>query len=164
MSGTSSNWWRGARGEWFVVAQVTLMLLVFFGPRSSAGWPGAPFPFPRSCSFVGAGMLVIGGLVLVAGILRLGPGLSPLPYPKDGAALIETGIYGLARHPMYGGGILLAFGWSLFVQGWFTLGYSVVLFAVLDFKSRQEEKWLKEKFPGYDEYQRRVRRFFPFIY
>ena len=109
-------------------------------------------------------MLVIGGLVLVAGILRLGPGLSPLPYPKDGAALIETGIYGLARHPMYGGGIVLAFGWSLFVQGWFTLGYSVVLFAVLDFKSRQEEKWLKEKFPGYDEYQRRVRRFFPFIY
>ena len=32
-------WWKGTHGEWFVVAQVTLIVLVFFGPRNLPAWP-----------------------------------------------------------------------------------------------------------------------------
>jgi protein-S-isoprenylcysteine O-methyltransferase Ste14 len=128
------------------------------------GRPASVFPFPQAWPVVGSVFMVVGGALLVAGLLRLGRGLTPLPYPKEGADLIETGPFALVRHPMYSGGIGLAFGWALYVQGWLTLGYVVALFALLDAKSRREERWLAEKFPAYAAYQRRVRKLIPFLY
>jgi protein-S-isoprenylcysteine O-methyltransferase Ste14 len=157
-------WWRGARGEWLVVAQVALIGLVFLGPRAVARMPAWPFPFPHACPVAGGVLMFVGGGLLVAGLLRLGPGLTPLPYPKDGAELIQTGPYALVRHPMYGGGVVLGLGWALSVQSWLTLAYVAVLFVFLDVKSRCEERWLAERFPAYTAYQRRVRKLIPFLY
>lgn len=158
------RWWKGARGEWLVVAQVVLIGLVFLGPRTVVGQPAWPFPFPHACPFVGGVLMVVGGALLIAGLVRLGRGLTPLPYPKDGAELIQTGPFALVRHPMYSGGLVLALGWALYVQGWLTLGYVVALFVFLDVKSRREERWLVERFPTYATYQRRVRKLVPFVY
>lgn len=157
-------WWRGARGEWLVVGQVVLIGLVFFGPRRVPGRPAWGFPFPQVWPVAGSVLMAVGGALLVAGFIRLGRGLTPLPYPKDGAELIQAGPYALVRHPMYGGGIGLALGWALYVEGWLTLGYVVALFVFLDAKSRREERWLAEKFPAYAAYQRRVRKLIPFLY
>lgn len=157
-------WWKGARGEWLVVLQLALMGLVFFGPRTVSGEIAWSFPFPHVCRFVGGVLMVGGGVILGAGLLRLGRGLTPLPYPRDGAGFVQTGPFALVRHPMYSGGLILAFGWALFVRGWLTLGYVVVLFLFLDIKSRIEERWLAEKFPEYAAYRRRVRKLIPFVY
>jgi protein-S-isoprenylcysteine O-methyltransferase Ste14 len=157
-------WWKGARGEWLVVVQVVLIGLVFLGPRTVVGQPAWPFPFPRVCSVVGGVLMIVGIALLLAGLARLGSGLTPLPYPKDGAELIQTGPFALVRHPMYSGGLVLALGWALYVQGWITLGYVVALFVFLDRKSRREERWLAEKFPVYATYQQRVRKLIPFVY
>jgi protein-S-isoprenylcysteine O-methyltransferase Ste14 len=157
-------WWKGARGEWFVVVQVLLIGLVFLGPRTMSGQPAWPFPLPHACSVVGGALMVVGGVLFVVGLVRLGRGLTPLPYPKDGAELIQTSPFALVRHPIYSGGLVLALGWALYVQGWLTLGYVVVLFVFLDVKSRREERWLAEKFPAYAAYQRRVRKLVPFVY
>jgi protein-S-isoprenylcysteine O-methyltransferase Ste14 len=140
-------WWKGSRGEWLVVAQVILIGLVFLGPRTVFGHPRRPFPFPEVCSVVGILFMAGGGLLFFAGLLRLGRGLTPLPYPKEGAPFIQTGPYALVRHPMYCGGLLLALGWALFIQGCLALGYVAVLFLLLDIKSRREEAWLMERFP-----------------
>jgi len=157
-------WWKGARGEWLVVTQLLLIALVFLGPRAVVGRPAREFPFPRACAAAG-GALMLGGIaLLIAGGVCLGRGLTPLPYPKDGAGLVQTGPYALVRHPMYSGGLVLALGWALWVQGWLTLVCVVALFAFLDAKSRREEKWLSEKFPTYADYRRRVRKLIPFVY
>jgi protein-S-isoprenylcysteine O-methyltransferase Ste14 len=155
-------WWRGSRGEWLVAAQLGLMALVFFGPRHVAGAPA--WPFPAASGVAGAILMTVGGMLLAAGVFRLGPGVTPLPYPRDGATLVETGPFGIVRHPMYSGGLVLATGWAFWVRGWLTLAYVVALFVLLDVKSRREERWLTERFPRYPEYQRRVRRLIPFIY
>jgi protein-S-isoprenylcysteine O-methyltransferase Ste14 len=157
-------WWKGTRGEWLVVLQVVLMALVFLGPRALGGSGPPELPFPRACRTVGSALILAGAMFLFAGLIRLGPGLTPLPYPKDNATLIDSGPFRLVRHPMYSGGIGLSLGWALFVCSWLTLAYVLVLFVFLDLKSRREETWLSEKFPGYASYQRRVRRLIPFLY
>jgi len=159
-----SPWWRGGRGEWYVIMQIPLIALVFLGPRA---WPGLPpwiSPYRLIGSIWGIFLLATGGVLFIAGIFRLGANLTPLPYPKDEATLIESGPYQFVRHPIYGGGILMAFGWAFWVHGWLTISYAIILFLFLDLKSRREEKWLKEKFTGYAAYQKRVRKLIPFVY
>jgi protein-S-isoprenylcysteine O-methyltransferase Ste14 len=164
MATDHKHWWKGARGEWLVVGQVALIGLVFFGPRTVFGQPTWSFPFAAACPIAGILLMVAGGVLLLAGLVKLGPGLTPLPYPKEGAWLVETWPFALVRHPMYSGGVVLALGWALCVRSWLTVGYVVVLFLFLDRKSTREERWLAEKYPTYGDYQRRVRKLIPFLY
>ena len=157
-------WWKVSRGEWLVIGQLALMVLVFFGPRTFDGWRAWASPIADGWSIAGCSLMIVGGTLMLAGIFRIGRGLTPLPYPKDGAELVQTGPYALVRHPMYCGGFGLALGWALFVQGWLTLGYVAVLFVFLDAKSRREERWLSERYPAYASYQQRVRKLIPFVY
>ena len=53
---------------------------------------------------------------------------------------------------------------SLFHQGWLTLGWAALLFVLLDVKSRREERWLADRFPAYADYRRRTRRLIPWLY
>ncbi len=151
-------WWKGTRGEWYVVIQFALCGLVAFGPRT--------WTFTRTTleSIVGAVLLLGGGFLFVTGALHLGANFAAVPYPKDQATLIETGPFQFVRHPMYSGAIFMAFGWALWVHSWLTLGYAMVLFVFFDIKSRREEQWLKAKFPGYAAFQTRVRKLIPLIY
>lgn len=160
--GAMAPWWRGARGEWYVVAQVVLMALIFLGPRSLPGlprWPSRPI-------VVGVGLLliVVGGLFFSAAVFGLGRNLTPLPHPKADATLTTTGPYRLVRHPIYCGGLVISFGWALLVHSWTTLLFALLLLLLFDRKARREERWLEEKFPGYAAYRRRVRRLIPFVY
>ena len=58
-------------------------------------------------------LIGIGLLVVAAGGVQLGSSLTPFPAPRPGSELVGTGLYRCARHPMYGGGILVAVGWSI---------------------------------------------------
>src|SRR5512145_1666282 len=106
MSKTHQPWWRGSRGEWYVVAQFIFMAIVFFGPRTLASLPA--FPFGSAELVAGAFLFLAGGGLFLAGLWALGPSLTPLPLPKQGASLVQTGPYRLVRHPIYAGGIFLS--------------------------------------------------------
>ena len=161
---TPAGWWRGQRGEWYVAAQFAIFALIGVGPRTLPGWPAWTPPWSSVATVAGLGFMVAGAALAVAGVLRLGPNLTPLPYPKDRAELVQTGAYGIVRHPIYSGLILGGFGWALWVRGWLTLGYALGLFAFFDVKSRLEERWLAEKFPGYPAYRERVKKLIPWLY
>jgi protein-S-isoprenylcysteine O-methyltransferase Ste14 len=157
-------WWKGSRGEWYVVVQVLLFGLVVFGPRTFPGLPTWQAPWTWIASIVGGVLIVAGGVLSTAGVLRLGVDLSVLPAPKDGASFVQTGAYAIVRHPIYAGLIAAAFGYGLVVHGGLTLVYAAILFVFFDVKSRLEEHWLAEKFPDYGDYQRRVRKLMPWVY
>jgi hypothetical protein len=55
-------WWKGTHGEWYVVGQVALIALVFFGPRNIPALTGWTDPF----TWLGS---IGGGVILLAGIL-----------------------------------------------------------------------------------------------
>jgi protein-S-isoprenylcysteine O-methyltransferase Ste14 len=158
-------WWKGERGEWYVVVQVFLFLLVAFGPRKLPGMPVWNSLFAQIGTIAGIALMPLGAALALGGLVRLGSNLTALPYPRDCSNLVESGPYAIVRHPIYSGLILGALGWALFVHGWLTLVYAAILFAFFDVKSRLEERWLVEKFgEPYLEYRRKVRKLIPWLY
>jgi protein-S-isoprenylcysteine O-methyltransferase Ste14 len=161
---SAQAWWKGSRGEWYVVVQLLLVVLILVGPRRWRGWPGWPFPEGPLVSVVGVALLFAGAGLAIAGIVNLGAALTPLPYPGAGAVLREKGVYAVVRHPMYSGVLLAALGWALVREGWLTFGYVGAAWLFIEAKVRREEKWLIERFPTYTHYRRRVRKLIPFVY
>lgn len=157
-------WWKGSRGEWYVVVQVLLFVLVGFGPRTVAWIPAWTGWLADLAIATGVLLMLVGAGIMLAAFTKLGKGLTPLPYPKDDGRFIQTGVYGFVRHPIYAGGFVLAVGWALLVRGPLTVVYAILLLAFLDVKSRREERWLSAKFPAYADYQKRVRKLIPFVY
>lgn len=161
MSLPDAPWWKGKRGEWYVAVQALLFVLIAVSPPAWHGWPPWPFQEFRVAGLI---LLALGGGIALAAIAKLGSTLTPLPYPAAQGRLVQSGAYGLVRHPIYCGGVLAAAGWGLVRQGWLTLGYTALLFVLFDLKARREEVWLVEKYPEYAEYRRRVRKLIPFVY
>jgi protein-S-isoprenylcysteine O-methyltransferase Ste14 len=157
-------WWKGARGEWYVVVQGGLFLLVALGSNTCTGLPSWRYPYIRYGAIAGTSLLLLGGILALSGACSLGRNLNVLPRPKENAKLAKTGAYRLVRHPIYSGIILAALGWGLWVHGWLTIGYAILLFIFFDIKSSREEQWLLGKFSGYAAYQKKVRKLIPFVY
>ena len=155
---------KAKRGEWYLVVQAGLFLLLAFGPRSNQMTGKWAFPYPWICSLGGRGMILIGILLAATGAVNLGKNLTPLPSPKANSVLIVAGAYRLVRHPIYSGVTFMAIGWGVWLQSWLTICYALFLFAFFDIKSRHEERLLADKFPEYSAYRRRVRKLIPFIY
>lgn len=112
----------------------------------------------------GAGFFMValgGGL---AGTVALGRNLTPFPKPSTHTQLVQGGIYGLMRHPLYTTVFCGSVGWALVWQSWPALVVSLLLAVFFDAKARREEHWLRQQFPDYAGYERRVRRFIPWIY
>ena len=144
-------------GQWFVVGQFTLLLGVSVAP-------GSPRPQSRTMKVPGAALLTAGALLAGWGLRSLGRNLTALPEPVEHAELVETGVYRWVRHPIYGGLLLLAAGWSLRRGSPAGLSLTAALLGLLQAKARYEEQALSARFPGYPEYARRVRRFLPGVY
>lgn len=140
---------------------VLVAAIVVAGVLTGPDWTG-----PARVVTVIAGIVLIaaGGFIAVRGAVDLRDALTPMPRPRDDTELVETGIYALARHPIYGGLILGATGLALIQATWLGLLLSLVLALTLTIKSMREEAWLVERFPAYPAYRSRTRRFIPWIY
>lgn len=109
-------------------------------------------------------ILTIVGLFIVFGsVLQLRNQLSPFPNPSNNGVLITKGFYKISRHPMYSGVLLMAFSYALYACSFFKIIVSVGLLILFYFKSLYEEKLLSKQFSKYQEYKKRVGRFFPGI-
>jgi protein-S-isoprenylcysteine O-methyltransferase Ste14 len=142
---------------------------VLLGLLALAGLPGlrglAPgTPLGWLLLAIGILFVAVGGWLVAAGFRDLGPSLTPLPRPRDDAVLVERGIYETIRHPIYAGLIGAGLGWSLVTRSLAAAAVTAGLALYLDLKSRREEAWLEERYPGYAGYRSRTRRFVPRIY
>jgi protein-S-isoprenylcysteine O-methyltransferase Ste14 len=163
---TADNKAFGTRGEWYVVFQFILLAMIVLAPL--APWRLLPVTeglWLRAMQVVGLLLLLAGVGVANAGLISLGwRNLTALPYPRPGAELVVSGAYRWVRHPIYSGVILGAIGWSLMVNNILALALTAVLIFFLDLKSRQEEVWLRQRYPAYADYQERVPKLIPWLY
>ncbi len=152
----------GRRGEGWVVGQVVLIALVLLSALLGHSWSGA---YAVAAYTAGATLCSLGVVLLLSAGLQLGGSLTPFPAPRPGRQLTASGPYALARHPMYGGGILFALGWTIIFASFVGLALTFLLALFLDLKASREEIWLDERSDEYQEYRRRTpRKLVPFIY
>ncbi len=151
----------GPRGEGWVVLQG-----VFFACVGAAGLLGPAWSDPwRIVGLVaGVGLIVLGAAAAVLGVVGLRENLTAVPRPIEGGRLIDSGVYGLVRHPIYTGIVAAALGWGLATASPAALGAAVLLGCFFDLKARREEAWLLAAYPTYAAYRARVRKLVPFIY
>jgi protein-S-isoprenylcysteine O-methyltransferase Ste14 len=151
----------GPRGEGWVAIQVVLFgLLVLAGPAGPA-WSDPWLILGRAA---GAVLVGLGITAAVLGLAGLRENLTAVPRPVEGGRLIEHGIYGFVRHPIYTGIITAAVGWGLMAASPSALVVALVLGVFFDVKARREEAWLLAAYPAYADYRRRVRKLVPFVY
>ncbi|HEY3409911.1 MAG TPA: isoprenylcysteine carboxylmethyltransferase family protein [Propionicimonas sp.] len=151
----------GHRGGGWVALQVVLFVVAAVVGWLGMRWPSTARPWLWVAGIVA---LVAGVGLLLAGGAGLGKQLTPFPRPVDTGVLRQDGIYGLVRHPIYGGVLVLLLGWAL-VSSPLTLIPSLLAAGFFDAKRRREEVWLMAKYPDYTAYAERVpRRFVPFVW
>jgi len=151
----------GPRGEGWVAIQVVLLVLVLAAGAAGPVVDGAP---RLLLGAVGGPLVALGGYLCLRGLRDLDEALTPLPHPRPGAELVETGSYGLVRHPIYGGIVIGAAGYALLAASPLALAGAVLLLAFFRLKSGREEAWLRARYPGYEAYAARTKRMIPRIY
>ncbi len=152
---------KSSRGELYVVLQAILLIALFFGPKDVFGLPDK---LNQTLWWIGQILFYSGIVIAIWAAILLGPNLTPLPKPKPSGQLIQTGLYKLVRHPIYFGVILISFGWAGIEQTIYTLVLAFILLIFFDLKSRQEERWLTQKFSEYDVYKQNTKKLIPYIY
>ena len=117
-------------------------------------------------SGLGAGLFFVGYAIIVTAIYQ---NEFATPIVKDqserGHVLVDTGLYGCIRHPLYLGFVLYLTGVALWLESYLSVFLLFVIFAILLARIFVEEKTLRETLPGYIDYMTRVRyRIIPFVW
>jgi protein-S-isoprenylcysteine O-methyltransferase Ste14 len=158
-----SRWddpWAG--GAAWVAGQFGLLVSIVLAGLWFDDWPIGSTLF---LTLAGIAVGLFGLVLFATGIAAHGGPVTPLPRPREPVQIVESGIYRLVRHPIYGGVILLTAGFALWRASLIALVLTVALALLFHRKARLEEAWLTRLAPEYTEYVRRVRRvFFPLVY
>lgn len=96
--------------------------------------------------------------VAVAELARraLGRNLSMAPTPVRGGHLVDSGIYGVVRHPMYLSALLGMLAWAIGTGARAAALAVPVSIAFFSAKARHEESLLEHRYEDYDAYRRKV--------
>ncbi len=114
---------------------------------------------------IGAAAVFLAAYLLYAEVLRENTYLSRTIEVQENQKVIDTGLYGIVRHPMYSATLLLFLSMPL------VLGsvYSFLVFLAYPFiiakRIKSEEELLEKELAGYREYKQKVKyRLIPFIW
>jgi protein-S-isoprenylcysteine O-methyltransferase Ste14 len=124
------------------------------------GWS----PVPVAVSLVGD-VLVAAGLVIAMLVLIQNSYAAATIRVEAEQRVVSTGLYGLVRHPMYVGNIVLMVGIPLALGSYWGLLLVVLGVIVLAARIVDEEKALEHELAGYREYAQQVRyRLVPYVW
>ena len=139
----------------------------FFGWMALMAWDASRANFAA----VAVWLQMVGGLAVglrfFGGWLALRENTFAAPVVKiqEGQKPIDTGVYGIVRHPLYAGGIVYIVGMPLLLGSWLGLMLTPILLLGLAWRIVREERTLRAELPGYDEYTARVRyRLVPYVW
>lgn len=145
---------------------LALSALMFLASFSLAGL-NYRFHWITLPSFVsyGAAAVFLFAYALYAEVLRENVWLSRTVKVEENQKVIDTGLYGLVRHPMYMATLLLFLSMPLVLGSVPSLVVNFAYIPIIAKRIRNEEKVLEEGLAGYAEYRKRVRyKVIPFVW
>ena len=112
-----------------------------------------------------AAVVQLGSYGLYAEVLRENAYLSRTVEVQEGQTVIDTGLYGIVRHPMYTATILMSLAIPLVLGSWISFLPMLLYPVIIIRRIHGEEALLEEGLPGYREYKQKVRwRLIPYIW
>lgn len=146
-----------------VVALSGLMFIAGFlvaGLDFRFGWSYMP-----TWVVITASALFLVAYALYAEVMRENAYLSRTIKVEQGQTVVDTGLYGVVRHPMYAVTILLFLMIPLVLGSWYALIAFAFYPAIIIVRLKDEEALLTRELPGYEAYKRKVKyRLIPFIW
>ncbi len=146
-----------------VIALSGLMFLCAFimaGLSRRFGW----MLLPTWVSWVGAGLFLL-SYALYAEVLRENTFLSRTIEVQENQKVIDTGLYGIVRHPMYMVTLVLFLSMPLVLGSLISLLVMFLYIPIIAARIKNEEKVLEEGLEGYSHYKKKVKfRLIPFIW
>ena len=138
-----------------VVALSTLMFLAAFivaGLNYRFNWIVIP-----DWIVYAATVIFLIGYILYAEVLRENAYLSRTVEVQDNQKVIDTGLYGIVRHPMYMTTFLLFLSMPIVLGSVFSFVIMLVYIPIIAKRIQNEEKVLEEGLEGYSDYKKRVK-------
>jgi protein-S-isoprenylcysteine O-methyltransferase Ste14 len=124
------------------------------------GWS----PVPAFISLVGDALVAFGLFINLLVFRENSFGGSTIEVVEE-QKVISTGLYGVIRHPMYMGVLVMVAGIPLALGSWLGLVILAITVPVLIWRILDEEKLLKKDLPGYTDYVQKVRyRLVPYLW
>ena len=136
-----------------------------------AGFAVAGLDFRYDLSYVPAWAVILASVLLLvsyalyAEVMRENAYLSRTVEITEGQRVVDTGLYGIVRHPMYAVTILLFLSIPIVLGSWWSLLCFLPYVPVIIIRVINEEKFLESELDGYTEYKKRVKyRLLPFVW
>ncbi|MBR2583474.1 MAG: isoprenylcysteine carboxylmethyltransferase family protein, partial [Oscillospiraceae bacterium] len=138
-----------------VIWQSGVMFIVAFvlaGLNFRLGWLSLP-----KWVVWAASILFLLAYLMWGEVLRENAWLSRTVEVQEGQIVVDSGLYGVVRHPMYAASVLLFLSMPLILNSIFSFLVMLAYLPLISKRIRNEEELLKKELPGYDEYMERVK-------
>ena len=151
------------RDQSLVVKLSGLMFLIGFivaGLDARFAWSRLPL-----WVVITAAAVILAAYILYAEVLRENAYLSRTIEVQENQTVIDTGLYGIVRHPMYSATLLLFLSMPLILGSIYALLVFLAYPLIIAKRIKGEEAFLEKELAGYREYKQKVPyRLIPFIW
>lgn len=146
-------------------------VVAFSGLMFIAGFVVAGLDFRLGWSYVPEWVAVVASVLflvaygLYAEVMRENAYLSRTIKVEEDQKVVDTGLYGIVRHPMYAVTVLLFLMIPLILHSWYALIVFAFYPAIIVVRLKEEEELLTRELNGYAEYKKKVKwRIIPYIW
>ncbi|MBO5966399.1 MAG: isoprenylcysteine carboxylmethyltransferase family protein [Methanobrevibacter sp.] len=136
-----------------------LLAFILAGLNFRFGW----FKLPTIVILI-ASIVFLLAYIMYAEVLRENEYLSRTVEVSENQKVVDTGLYGLVRHPMYTSTIFLFLSMPLVLDSIFSFIVMLVYPIIIIFRIRNEEKVLENELIGYKEYKEKIKyKYIPYL-
>lgn len=122
------------------------------------------FTLPKGV-VIGASAVFVAAYIFYAEVLRENTYLSRTVEVQENQKVIDTGLYGIVRHPMYSATLLLFLSMPLVLGSVYSFLIFLAYPLIIAKRIKGEEEFLEKELDGYREYKQKVRyRLIPFVW
>ena len=151
---------RGQRGVIGLSALMFLGGFVIAGLDFRFGWSRMPLWISAIAS-----VIFLCAYALYCEVMRENAYLSRTIEVSDGQTVVDSGLYGIVRHPMYSVTLILFLAIPIILGSWWSLLIFLIYPVIIIYRLLNEEKFLEKELDGYVEYEHKVKyRLIPYIW